>query len=77
MTKVFCNYCGEEITKSDQRVRMLVSVRPHSALPICDRDADFHLACVNKAFGNGFAEDIEEQYNKRKATKNKKKEETN
>lgn len=77
MTKVFCNYCGKEITKDDQRVRMFVSIRPHSVLPVCDKDVDFHLACVNKAFGDGFAEDIEEQYNKRKAAKNKKKEETN
>lgn len=77
MTKVFCNYCGKEITKDDQRVRMLVSIRPHSVLPVCDKDVDFHLTCVNKAFGDGFAEDIEEQYNKRKAAMNKKKEETN
>lgn len=77
MTKVFCNYCGKEITKDDQRVRMLISVRPHSALPTCDKDVDFHLACINKAFGDGFAEDIEEEYNAKKAAKNKKKEETN
>lgn len=77
MTKVFCNYCGKEITKDDQRVRMFVSIRPHSVLPVYDKDVDFHLACVNKAFGNGFAEDIEEEYNAKKAAKNKKKEETN
>lgn len=59
MMKWFCNYCEKEIVDKNDRVAIEMSIM--RGLPRCQRSVDFHIDCIDKAFGEGFVADIQRE----------------
>lgn len=54
MIKHFCDKCGKEIV--GDVVRAEINIR--SGLPRLSRNLEYHLSCVDEAFGEGFSASI-------------------
>lgn len=71
MMKWFCNHCEKEIEDKNDRVAIEISIM--RGLPRCQRSVDFHIDCVDKAFGEGFVANVllEAEQKKKRAEERK------
>ena len=57
MIKHFCEVCGKEIENLKQIVRAEVRIR-YGHPKFNSYDFEYHIDCVDKAFGKGFSEKL-------------------
>lgn len=64
MVKHFCNRCNKELNLADNYI--LADVRIRRGLPRENHTIELCMDCVDKAFGEGFADRCEAEYAEKK-----------